>query len=113
MSEAGPPDVPEGAAVFPLIPPELGVNPLLLAVIHAAVFLSGSDESVVNDAAAEETLHYLATYLQRLRGPALAKVREDLAVLTAFARDEKWPRGLARSVQRFLDDLGVGAEGEA
>ena len=28
-------DVPEGAAVFPEIPAELGVNPLLLAVVHA------------------------------------------------------------------------------
>jgi hypothetical protein len=108
MSEAGPPEVPEGAAVFPLIPAELGVDPLLLAVIHATVFLSGSDDDVIDPAAAEEALHYLATYLQQLRGPALAKVREDLAVLTAFAREEKWPRGLVRSVQRFLEDYGVG-----
>ena len=40
-------EVPDGAAVFPLIPPELGVNPLLLAVVHALVFLAGSDEDVV------------------------------------------------------------------
>ena len=30
-------EVPEGAAVFPDIPAELGVNPLLLAVVHAVV----------------------------------------------------------------------------
>ncbi len=113
MSEGGPSEVPDGAAVFPLIPAELGVNPLLLAVIHASVFLAGSDESIVNAAAAEEALHYLATYLQRLRGPALARVREDLAVLTTFARQEKWPRGLLLSVQRFLDEYGVGTEGQS
>jgi hypothetical protein len=113
MSEAGPPEVPEGAAVFPLIPAELGVDPLLLAVIHATVFLSGSDEAVVNAAAAEEALHYLATYLQRLRGAGLARVREDLAALTTFARQEKWPRGLTRAVQRFLDEYGVGSEDES
>ena len=49
---AGDAEVPEGAAVFPLIPPELGVNPLLLAVLHATVFLAGSDEKIVNPAAA-------------------------------------------------------------
>ena len=37
-------EVPDGAAVFPLIPAELGVHPLLLAVLHAYVFLDGSDD---------------------------------------------------------------------
>ena len=36
-------ETPDGAAVFPLIPAELGVHPLLLAVLHAYVFLDGSD----------------------------------------------------------------------
>src|SRR5215467_8817912 len=60
--------VPEGAAVLPLIPEELGVHPLLLAVLHAVVFFDGSDADVVNDAAANEALNYFATYLQRLQG---------------------------------------------
>jgi hypothetical protein len=108
MSDAGPSEVPEGAAVFPLIPAELGVDPLLLAVVHASVFISGSDESVVNAAAAEEAMQYLATYLQRLKGPALAKVREDMAAVVGFARQEKWPKGLVRALESFLDDYGVG-----
>ena len=32
-------DVPEGAALMPEIPPELNVHPLLLAVLHATVFV--------------------------------------------------------------------------
>jgi hypothetical protein len=102
--------VPEGAAVFPLIPPELGVNPLLLAVVHAAVFLSGSEDDIVHPTAAEEALHYLAGYLQRLEGEALRRTREDLACLTAFARQEKWPRPLVRFLQDFLADCGVGGD---
>ena len=39
------PAVPDGAAVFPTIPAELGVNPLLLAVLHATIFLAGSDDA--------------------------------------------------------------------
>ena len=54
--------VPEGAAVFPLIPAELGINPLLLAVVHATVFLAGSDEEVVDATAADEAVGYLAGY---------------------------------------------------
>jgi hypothetical protein len=100
-------EVPEGAAVFPLIPPELAVNPLLLAVVHATVFLTGSDDDVVNPDAAEEALQYLAGYLQRLDGIALTKVREDMLCLTAFARQEKWPKQLVRVLQSFLKDYGV------
>ena len=104
------PAVPEGAAVFPLIPPELGVDPLLLAVVHAAVFLSGSEDAIIHPDAAEEALQYLAGYLQRLQGPQLARVREDLACLTTYARQEKWPKQLVRFLNDFLADFGVGEE---
>jgi hypothetical protein len=112
MSDAGASEVPEGAAVFPLIPPELGVHPLLLAVLHATVFLAGSDDEVVDPAAAEEALQYLAGYLQRLDGALLRQVREDMACLTAFAKQEKWPKQLVRMLQQFLTDYGI-EKGEA
>jgi hypothetical protein len=108
MSDADPSEVPEGAAVFPLIPAELGVHPLLLAVLHATVFLAGSDEGLVDPAAAEEALHYLAGYLQRLRGAELRRVREDMACVTAHARQQKWPKQMVRALQTFLDDYGIG-----
>ncbi|MBV9657723.1 MAG: hypothetical protein JO295_06395, partial [Verrucomicrobia bacterium] len=54
MSDDVEPQVPEGAAVLPEIPAELGVDPILLAVLHAVVFLDGSREDVVNGAAADE-----------------------------------------------------------
>ena len=107
MSDAGESEVPEGAAVFPLIPPELAVNPLLLAVLHATVFLAGSDDEVVHAAAAEEALQYLAGYLQRLYGALLQQVREDMVCLTTFARQEKWPKQLVRVLQSFLKDYGI------
>jgi hypothetical protein len=102
-------EVPEGAAVFPLIPAELGVNPLLLAVLHAVVFLDGSDENVVNGAAATEALEYIATYLQRLPAKDLAAVREDMQVLRTLARQEKWGKAEVQFLKGFLSNLGVGA----
>ncbi len=106
-------EAPDGAAVFPLIPAELGVDPLLLAVLHAAVFLSGSDDAVVHPDAADEAMEYLATYLQRLDGERLRKVREDLACLGAYGRREGWPRQLTLFLKTFLADFGVGDGGEA
>jgi hypothetical protein len=104
-------DVPEGAAVFPLIPPELGVNPLLLAVLHATVFLDGSEDDVVDPAAAAEAMEYVATYMQRLSGPELARIREDLECLIGFARQEQWPRAHVEFLKEFLSMYGVAEEG--
>src|SRR5262245_48092583 len=102
--------VPDGAAVFPVIPEELGVHPLLLAVLHAIVFLEGSAEDVVNPAAADEAVQFLMSYFQRLEGADLKRMREDLETLIAFARQAKWGAEELEFLQGFLDDYGVGGK---
>jgi cytochrome c1 len=106
-----PGETPEGAAVFPLIPAELGVHPLLLAALHAYVFLEGSDAKVLNPAVAEEAMNYLVTYLQRLSGPDLRRVREDMQTLAGFAKADKWPKQQVRFLQDFLNENGIGEGG--
>ncbi len=101
---------PDGAAVFPMIPAELGVHPLLLAVLHAYVFLEGSDPTVLNGTVAEEAMEYLASYLQRLSGADLKRAKEDFATLVSFAKSEKWPKQQVRFLQDFLKENGVGGE---
>ena len=105
--------VPKGASVLPEIPEELGVHPLLLAVLHAVVFLDGSEDEIVDPDAAVEALEYLATYLQRLKGRDLQRVREDFRTLVGFAKQEKWPKEHVRFFKEFLASFGVGEEGEA
>ncbi len=113
MADEAEQEVPEGAAVFPVIPAELGINPLFLAVLHGLVFLAGSGEEVVHPAAADEALGQMADYLQRLAGPPRARLREDLACLARYAHEEKWPRQVVGSLKTLLDDLGLGGEEEA
>lgn len=108
MADPDDAEVPEGAAVFPLIPAELGVHPLLLAVLHASVFLSGSADSVVEPLAAHEAEEHLAAYLQRLSGPELQRVRDDMACLVEHARREKWPKAEVQFLKTFLAEYGVG-----
>ncbi len=108
MSEEPENEVPEGAALLPEIPPELGVHPLLLAVLHAIVFVDGSAEDVVNPDAGTEALEYLAGYLQRLGGADLRRVQEDMRVLTVYARDQDWPKPVIRFFKDFLSEFGVG-----
>jgi hypothetical protein len=103
-------EVPDGAAVFPEIPAELGVHPLLLAVLHAYVFLDGSAAAVVNPEASSEAMEYLAQYLQRLGGAELLRAREDMDTLVGYAKEQKWPRQYVAFLKSFLSDNGVGEE---
>ena len=105
--------VPEGAAVMPEIPAELGVHPLLLAVLHAVIFLDGSEDEVVDPDAAVEAMEYMAAYLQRLDGAELRRVQEDMHALAAFARQEKWPKQHIRFFKEFLSNFGIGEKEEA
>jgi hypothetical protein len=111
MTDPAESEVPEGAAVFPLIPEELGINPLLLATVHALVFLAGSDAEIVQAAAADEAVGYLTGYLNRLTGEQLRRVREDMECLASYARQEKWPKQLVLSLKSLLADCGLDQQG--
>jgi hypothetical protein len=101
-------EVPDGAAVFPEIPAELGVHPLLLAVLHVYVFLDGSDAAVVNPEASSEAMEFVALYLQRLKGAELQRAKEDLDTLVGYAKEQKWPKQYVTFLKSFLSDNGVG-----
>lgn len=105
-------ETPEGAAVFPLIPPELGIHPLLMAVLHAYVFLEGSDPEVVHPDSAAEAMEYLATYLQRLEGKELQRANEDMETLVGYAKEQKWPKQQVQFLKSFLQENGVGEQPE-
>jgi hypothetical protein len=56
-------------------------------------------------------MQYLATYLHRLTGPQLGRVREDIECLLGYARAQHWPKAQVEFLKAFLADYGVGAEG--
>ena len=51
-------------------------------------------------------------YLQRLNAPELQRMREDMQTLAAFAKQEKWPKEQIRFFNEFMENFGVGEEGE-
>jgi hypothetical protein len=110
MNRPPPSDVPAGAAVMPQVPEEVGVHPLLLTALHAIVFLQGSDETVVAPAAADEQLELIAGCLQRLEGADLQRVREDLVVLSSYAKEQRWPKNAEQFYSNFLADFGIGRQ---
>jgi hypothetical protein len=110
MADLDDTEVPEGAAVFPHIPEALGVHPLTLAALPALVFLIGSEDEVVDGTAAEEAAQYIIAYLQRLQGADLQRIREDMACLIAYAKQEDWPEQDVRFLHGFLTEFGIGGE---
>ncbi len=107
MPAQGDKEIPEGAGVLPLIPRELNIHPLLLAVLHATVFLSASDEKLIDADAADEAFDYMAGYVRRLDGQNLERVRGDLATLAEFGRHEKWSPEAIEFLETFLDTCGI------
>ena len=77
--------------MFPLIPAELGVHPLLwpcCTPTSSSTGRSGRGEP----GGVEEAMEYLAAYLQRLSGPDLRRASEDMDTLVGFAKQQKWPK---------------------
>ncbi len=109
-------EVPEGAAILPDVPPEVPVHPLLLATLQPLVFLIASEENVVNPDAATLTLEIMLSYLHRLKGPQRDQVREDMACLLEFARQDGWGEGEMNVLQHvtkdFFTDFGDTVIGE-
>jgi hypothetical protein len=103
-------EVPDGSAFFPIIPPELGVSPLLLGVLHAVVFVGGSADEIVNPKAGDEALGAIAGYLERLDGNDRRRVLEDLAALRGYAREQGWPKQLTAFLKSFPGDFGIEAD---
>jgi hypothetical protein len=100
----------DGAAVFPMIPEELQINPLLLALLHAVVFVDGSTEEIIDPGAADEAVQYVVTYLQRLKGPALERIEEDMDCLIDFAKQQDWPEQQLTFLKAFLADYGIASK---
>ena len=94
--------------MFPLIPEELGIHPLLLAALHAMVFLVGSDDDVVNGEAAEEAAQYLVTYLQRLQGAETAPGARGYNLPGSLRPQGRLAEQDVQFLENFLTEFGVG-----
>jgi hypothetical protein len=105
--EAEESEVPEGSAVFPEIPLDLHVSPQLLAIMHAIVFIAGSDNKIVNSAAGDEALATMAGYLERLGGPDRKRIKDDLKALRDYAKQQGWPKQYTTFLKDFPKDFGL------
>jgi hypothetical protein len=91
---------------LPVVPPEVGVSPLLLALLHTAAFLDLSDDDVVNGPAACAVLDRIGLYLQDLEDDSLEQLADDLESLRKYAESQSWPSEAQEFLATFLQHCG-------
>jgi hypothetical protein len=96
--------------MMPSVPGELGIDPLLLALLHTTAFLDFSDDDAVEPAAANEALERVEQYVQRLPDERLASLQADLEKLEEYATQAGWPEDMIDFVRDFLYNCGIGDE---
>jgi hypothetical protein len=101
--------VPKASFVMPEVPASLGIDPLVLAVVHADAFLQLSEDEAVDPDAALEASENISAYLTRLPRDRAEAFRRDVAKLAAHARRQKWPADALEFVAEYWEN----AVGEA
>ena len=56
-------------------------------------------------------MQYLVTYLHRLKGPALARIQEDMQCILDYAKQQGWNKQQQTFLKSFLGDYGIGGKG--
>jgi hypothetical protein len=103
--------VPKPAFVLPDIPEALGIDPLLLAVLHADAFLQLSEDQAVDPDAALEASEYVGHYLSRLPDNEVQAIKESLKKLAAYGRRQGWPEDATDFIAEYWENaVGDGEE---
>jgi hypothetical protein len=98
------------AMMMPVVPAEIEVDPLLLALLHSAAFLDLSGEDSVDSQDAVDVLETVGHYIQRLPEERLEELQEQLDELAAHGKKAEWPPDFVEFVQDFLYNCGVGGD---
>jgi hypothetical protein len=98
--------------VLPHVPEDLGIDPLLLALLHTTAFLDFSDDDTVEPEAANEALESVEQYVQRLSEDRLSAIQVDLDKLEEHASNAGWPEDMVDFVRDFLYNCGIGDDDE-
>lgn len=83
-------EVPEGVALLPEVPDSLGLHPFSLAILDTVVFLTGTDEELIHQGAADEMFGRLVEHLTKLPAADKNRFHADLKKLGEHGLAEGW-----------------------
>jgi hypothetical protein len=92
---------------MPLLPPELGLNPVLAGLLHCMAFLELSGDDTVDPDWAVEAMEHVAAYLHRLPGTDREAIASQLERTSKHLQAQRAPDKLIDFVANFLAYCGV------
>lgn len=95
---------------MPLVPETLGVDPLLLGLLHLAALIDFSDDETVEGDAANDALERLEVYVQRLPTERLEEIQADLDRIEEHGAEHGWAEEMTDFVRDFLYNCGLGED---
>lgn len=98
------------SGMLPVVPEELGLDPLLLALLRCASFLDLTGEGGVNPELAGEVLEHVGLYVQRLPDERLDEIQAELETLEAHATEKGWSSDVIEFIRDFLYNCGLGED---
>jgi hypothetical protein len=105
MPPAGPGEwVPKPSFALPVIPEELKVDPVLLALLHAEAFLQLSEDDAVDPDDAVEASEHIGMYLGRLPPSRVKGIKAILGQLAAHGRKQGWPSDVVDFIVGFWEN---------
>lgn len=111
--ENGNGDAGPESPMLPIVPEELAIDPLLLAVLSTAAFLDFADDDRLDPDSATEVLEAIGGYVQRLPDERLDEIEEQLERLAEHGEKSGWHPDHVDFVRDFLFSCGVDDDGEA
>jgi len=98
--------VSKDAFVMPVLPSELGVDPLFAALLYATAFLVLSGDESVDPDWGLEALEHMGYYLQRLPPSEVERFRLQLGRIADYGERQSWPKEFTSFVRGFLRSFG-------
>ncbi len=99
--------VPVDAYHMPELPAELGVDPVLAALLHMACFMELSDEKSVEFNESMSTLEAMGYYLQRLPPNRVKEINAQLKWVAEYGKKHKWKKEALKFIPKLLENAGI------
>lgn len=98
--------------MMPVVPEDLDVDPLLVALLHCAAFLDFADDTLVQPDAAADVLEHVGLYIQRLPSDRLDDIGDQLEIIAEHGASAGWSEDAVEFVREFLYNCGLGEDDE-
>jgi hypothetical protein len=99
--------VESGAFHIPVLPTDLGVDPILAALLHMACFMEFSDEKAVNFDESITAMETMGYYFQFLTPDRRSDVGAQLKLVAEYAENQKWKGETIEFISDLLKNSGI------